>query len=94
LNPRFKDLKMTRKTPKSRGRKKAPLGASNTRQLQLQLSKFSFKQYKPLPTTTITSSAFQNLLDSETNQNPSIRVTNDATDADSRDGILSQDFFW
>ncbi|AES82115.1 putative non-specific protein-tyrosine kinase WEE family [Medicago truncatula] len=87
---------MTRKTPKSRGRKKAPLGASNTRQLQLQLSKFSLKQYKPLPTTTITSSAlshFQNLIDSEANQNPSIRVTNDATDADSKDGILSQDFF-
>jgi len=88
---------MTRKTPKSRGRKKVPLGASNTRQLQLQLSKFSLKQYKPLPTTTITSSAlshFQNLLDSEANQNPSIRVTNDATEPDLRDGILSQDFFW
>lgn len=87
---------MTGKTPKSRGRKKVPVGASNTRQLQLQLSKFSLKQYKPLPTTTITSSAvsrFQNLLDSEANQNPSIRVTNDATDADLRDGILSQDFF-
>ncbi|WJX79737.1 Mitosis inhibitor protein kinase wee1 [Trifolium repens] len=89
---------MKRKTPgTTKGRKKVPLGASNTRQLQLQLSKFSLTQYKPLPTTCTSStiSRFQNLLDSEAIENPSsfVRVTNDATEADNRDCILSQDFF-
>ncbi|CAJ2632052.1 unnamed protein product [Trifolium pratense] len=90
---------MKKKTPKTttKGRsKKLPLSASNTRQLQLQLSKFSLTQYKPLlPTTSSTISRFQNLLDSEAIENPSscVRVTNDATEADQRDFILSQDFF-
>jgi hypothetical protein len=90
---------MKRKTPgTTKGRKKVPLGSSNTRQLQLQLSNFSLTQYKPLPTTCTSStiSRFQNLLDSEAIENPSsfVRVTNDATEADNRDCILSQDFFW
>ncbi|XP_004494355.1 wee1-like protein kinase [Cicer arietinum] len=97
---------MKRKTPKNvkqSGRKKvSSLGVNNTRQLQLQLnevSRLSLKQYKPLPTTTTictsssTASRFQNLLDSETNENPHARVTGDAVEPDYRDFILSQEFF-